>query len=316
MREAVRRAEAVADGVEKAIHRWWRELLALARRAPQLGLGRLHHAALAHCRLLPVVTRQALVTGLTGVWRWGAERAGRRVPVSVLRRVYARQAGRVSPGGLRVSPLLAGGVSVGGRAGTKPFLEDLDPFDPLDYLFGSGGLDRLSALPENPPDELLRRLVLPVPPEHVIRRRVERLIQPFVAAPRPDLVSPERMASTLVQSYSQGKSLDEIAEDLLPVADNVRSSARRVARTWGVHVANESQFQAHEQLGDEVVGYRLKSARIETTRWWHRDRHDTVYYRNPPPGEKSFYQMPRPPMEPADPSERPAGTSWLAWHCL
>lgn len=343
MREAVRQAEAVADGVERVIHAWWRDLLRLIRNGPQMGLGRLQTAALHHCRLLPHVTRAALSTGLVGVWKWGAERAARRVPVGVLRRVYARrymghsgihghnhgyqlpsQVLRRLPSGvpgahrIRLPGMLAESVleQRHGRSGVARLTEDRGSFDPLDYLFGSGGLDRLTALPEDPPDDLLRRLVLPVPSEAVVRQRVERLIGPFVAQPRPDLVSPERMAATLVQSYAAGKDIDSIAEDMLPVADGVRASARRVARTWGVHVANESQFQAHEQLGDAIIGYRLKSARIESTRWWHRDRHDQVYLRNPGPGEKGFAQMPRPPMEPADPSERPAGTSWLAWSCL
>lgn len=330
-REALHRSERVADRVERAIHVWWRQLVDLLRSAPQLGVGRLYAAVRAHYQRLPGLVRSALRDGLTELWRWGAASARAAVPVNVLRRAYdvtrrripgARQSGlgmlgtfestRQNPR-LRVVERLTPAL---GQSGVLELTEDRSRSDPRDFLFGSGGLT-FPSLPDNPSDSLLRKLVLPVPPEHVIRQRVDRLIAPFLASPRPDLVDSTKYAAQLVQSYSQGKSLDEIAEDLLPVAEHVRASARRVARTWGMEVANQSQWEAHEQLGPDVVmGYRLKSALTAETRDWHRDRHDTVYYRVPPPGEKGFSQMPRPPREPADPNERPANAPWIAWNCL
>jgi hypothetical protein len=292
-REAVRRAEAVADQVEAAVRRWWRELLSLFRRASELGLPRFHQAVTLHWLALPVLTRDALVDGLVGVYQWGAGRAAAQVPVRVLRRVLSRR---------RVPALAAAGAGVALREDRRR------PTDPIDALFFDPG---------RVPDDLLRRLVLPVPPEPVIRRRIDRLVAPFLATPRPDLADPRRHAARLTAAYAQGKSVDEIAEELLPVAEGVRASARRVARTWSMHVANESQWEAQERLGpDVVVGYKVVSALTEDTRPWHRERHGQVYLRNPGPGEKGFFQLPRPPREPDDPKERPLGAPWLAWNCL
>lgn len=153
----------------------------------------------------------------------------------------------------------------------------------------------------------LSELLFPPPPEWLTRQRVDRIIAPFLAAPRPDLVPPEQLASVLVQGYSQGKTQQEIARDLLPHVDGVRASARRVARTWGVAAANDEQLAVHEQIDDLIIGYTIRSARKWNSRRAHVLRDGTEYYRNPQPGQLGFDVMPRPPRE-AD------GT--LAWSCL
>lgn len=305
--EAIRRSDRVADQAERAVHAWWRELLALLRSAPQLGLFRLHQAALAHYRRLPVVTGAALRDGLTGLYVWGAESARRgvlrAVPRKTLQAVAVRRirSGRVH----RVTE------SVGNVA----LLEREPPFpNPLDFLFSNPLADFLHD-PDSIPDDLLAKLLLPTPVRYIIQGRVDRLIAPFLAAPRPDLVPPGLFASELVNSYSQGKTLQEIAKELLPIADGVRTSARRVARTWGTAIAQDSQMEVHESLGSElVIGYTLYSVLGANSRQWHKDRHLTTYYRNPGPGQKGFHQMPNPPREPADASERPAGTPWISWN--
>lgn len=293
-REAVRRADAVADAAERAVHRWWRELLALLRRGPQLGVGRLHLLALQHFRRLPLVARGALRAGLTELYGWSLKSARQGVLRELPRRLL---------------PVLAArGIRQGRR-----LTEDRAPLpNLLDYLFslvpGPGILDAI-------PDDLLLQLILPTPPEHVIRRRVEELIAPFLATPRADLVPPEGLANILIQGYSQGKNQQEIAKDLLPHVDGVRASARRVARTWGIHVAQESQFEAHESLGaDLVIGYEIHATPGPYSRPWHQERDGTIYYREPQAGQKGFAQLPRPPREAPDPAERPPGTPAIAWN--
>lgn len=338
-RESVRRAERVANATERAVHQWWRDLVAILRAGPQLGVGRLYGMALAHARQLPDLTHAALADGLTDLWSWGARRAAAGIPRAVLRRAARVQVGSLGSttgqrlGTLvllqrhvnRVSPQLAELVShrvqhsseglLSRRASRIPHVaqltEDRSEPDPIDFLFGRGlNLDSL-------PDDLLRHLVLPTPPAAVIQSRVRQLIAPFLASPRPDLVDPQRFAGKLVQSYSQGKTYQEIAKDMLPIADGARASARRVARTWGIDVANRSQWEAHESLGpDLVIGYRVHATPGPNSRPWHQARDNQVYYRDPKPGQKGFAQLPHPPREPADPAERPPGSPWLAWNCL
>lgn len=302
-KEAVRRADAVADLAERAVHAWWRDLLRLLRAAPQYGPGWLYRAATLHYQRLPVLTRVAIADGLVQVWQWGDETARRAIPRAVLRRAVA-----VNPRLLqeaRGDPLRRNAPRRT-PARTGPIFADIIPV-------GVGQ----DAPAVDIPDDLLARVVLRRPSEAAIRRRVDNLIAPFLANPRPDLVDPRLHANQLVASYLQGRGVDEIAKDLLPIADGVRSSARRVARTWSMHVANESQMAAHEQLGpDVVVGYEVRSALTVDSRPWHKERHKQQYFRNPEPGQKSFYQLPRPPWEPDDPGERPLGTPQLSWNCL
>ena len=310
-REAVRRAERVADATERAVRTWWHDLLALIRAGPTLGLTRLHALALAHARRLPGLTRAALVDGLTDVWAWGADAAARSVSRTVLRRVF-QQRGYTS---WSVLSFLEGTPSPPGRYAPRRRAAPVRAQPIFADVIPQGILPDAPAV--NIPDELLARVVLRRPSEASIRQRVEQLIAPFVASPRPDLVDPQRFAAQLVQSYSQGKSVQEIAQDLLPVADGARASARRVARTWGIDVANRSQWEAHESLGpDLVVGYRIHATPGPYSRSWHASRDGQEYFRNPRSGQKGFAQLPHPPREPADPAERPPGTPWLAWGCL
>ena len=349
-REAVRRADAVAAAADSAVLSWWRELLRLIDAAPRLGPRRLHAMATVHFRRLPYVAQRPIQDGLTGLWHWGHETAARAVPVEALRRAargrYALQNQQVLSGStlpnLRAVSARAGrrsathqtsghgillganrllserasadrgaGDGVSSAGAIAELMEDRSPL--LDRLFGltSGGIELPD--PSRLPEDLLRQLILPSPPETVIRRRVDELIAPFLAAPRPDLVSPERLADILIRGYAEGKTQQQIAKDLLPHVDGVKASARRVARTWGIHVAGESQMQAHEALGDLVIGYTIHATPGPYSRWWHQDRDGTTYYKQPGPGQKGMAQMPRPPREAPDPSERPLGAPAIAW---
>ena len=341
-REAVRRADAVANRAERAVQTWWRDLIAILRAAPQYGPGWLYRAATAHYQRLPVLTRTAIADGLVGVWQWGDETARRGIPKTVLRRVASGRLDR------NQSSLAADFAAKQGGAfpqvasphhGTN-VLGSLSRHRVLDGVLteGTDDLPRRNAprrapardplfvdiipvgiLPDTPaskiPDDLLARVVLHRPSEALIRRRVDQLIAPFLATPRPDLVDPRLHANQLVASYLQGKGIDEIARDLLPVAEGVKASARRVARTWSMHVANQSQWEAHERLSEVVIGYQIHATPSPDSREWHSDRDGTEYFRNPGPGQKGFDQLPHPPQEAADPRERPLGTPFLAWNC-
>jgi SPP1 gp7 family putative phage head morphogenesis protein len=129
------------------------------------------------------------------------------------------------------------------------------------------------------------------------------------------LAQPEQLASILASGMAAGKAQREIANDLLPAVNNVRSSARRIARTEGLRVAHAVQMDAHEQLGDLKIGYQIRAQLDQNTRPWHASRSGTIYYDQPTATQKGPAQRPNPPEEALDPSERPAGTPQLAHNC-
>lgn len=132
------------------------------------------------------------------------------------------------------------------------------------------------------------------------------------------LASPETIAAVVSQAYAGGASPPEIAKKLLPVLDNVRSSARRVARTEGLRIAHRAQMACHEQLGDLIAGYQVNSAFGPTARHSHSLRSGTIYWKNPKPGQLGFDVMPHPPVDrgaPHDdgpPGVKPWCRCWLA----
>jgi SPP1 gp7 family putative phage head morphogenesis protein len=129
------------------------------------------------------------------------------------------------------------------------------------------------------------------------------------------LASPEALADVLAAGLAAGKTQQEIARDLLPLVDGVRSAARRVARTEALRVAGDAQMRCHEQLGDLVVGYQVHATLDQHTRPWHAARSGQVYYLRPGPGQLGPDQMPHPPDEPRDPTQRPPGAPETAYNC-
>lgn len=131
------------------------------------------------------------------------------------------------------------------------------------------------------------------------------------------LAAPELLSSILSNGIQQGKTIDQIARDLRPHLQGVQTSARRVARTETVRVAHEVQFDAWEQVGDLIVGYQIHAVHGNpNTRKWHLSRDGTIYYKDPKPGQKGLRQMPKPPAEAEDPSERPPNAPRIAPNCL
>lgn len=168
--------------------------------------------------------------------------------------------------------------------------------------------------PELRVQDLLDILFPPPPEVDVLKIIYANQWQERLAA-STRLAQPATLAAILASGMAQGKSQREIAQDILPAVNNVRVSARRSARTEALRVAGQMQMQAHEQLGDLVLGFQIHSMHDEHVRPWHLKRDKTLYYKNPEPGQKSLYQMPNPPEEAADPNERPPGTPQMAWNC-
>lgn len=128
---------------------------------------------------------------------------------------------------------------------------------------------------------------------------------------------PEDLASQIASDFALGRTPQEIAAVLLPYFEGSRVRARRTARTFGQHVSHAGQQEAWNGLGDMVIGYEIHAVHGNPwTRPWHRERDGTVYYRDPAPGQKGFYQLPHPPLEADDPAERPPKAPQIAWCCL
>ena len=125
--------------------------------------------------------------------------------------------------------------------------------------------------------------------------------------------TPDALAGFIAGGFAAGQTLQQIAKTLEPLVQGVQTTARRVARTYGMAIAHEAAFNAHEQLGDMVIGYEIHAQRDQNTRAWHAERDGTIYYKDPKPGQKGLFQMPRPPLEAQDITERPAGTPQTAY---
>lgn len=112
------------------------------------------------------------------------------------------------------------------------------------------------------------------------------------------LAEPELVANAVLRGLQAGKTHQEIGRDLLPLVGGQRATARRVARTEVMRVAQEAQLRMHEeQAGDLIAGYQVRATLDQHTRPHHAARDGTVYWKNPRPGQKSVREMPRPPIE-------------------
>lgn len=118
--------------------------------------------------------------------------------------------------------------------------------------------------------------------------------------------SPQQIASTVAIGFAGGKTAQEIARDLLPVVDGVRSTARRIARTESLRVSHEVQMRAWDGLGDLCIGFQIHATLDQNTRPEHAARNGIIYYKHPTGNQRSVDEMPRPPLE-AD--------GRIAWNC-
>lgn len=266
----------------------WRRLLTAIRRSR--GYFGDYHGALTELRKLPLILAQAIAGRLVQLAQWGHESAVRgvaaTVPVATLRHAAALRV-------LRPHRLLE---ADGPWPDPEP--EDLQRVDLLDMLFPA-------------PSRTLIDLIVYGSGQPGQPSWLDRI------ASLSRLASPETLAATVASGFAQGWTLQQIAAELLPIVDNVRASARRIARTEGMRISHETQMVAWDGLGDMVIGYQIHAVHGNpNTRHWHRDRDGTVYHRRPAAGQLGLDRMPRPPMESPDPRDRPAGAPQVAPNCM
>ncbi|MBY0523446.1 MAG: phage head morphogenesis protein [Gemmataceae bacterium] len=120
------------------------------------------------------------------------------------------------------------------------------------------------------------------------------------------LADPARWAHAVASGFAAGQTPRQIAQALQPVVQGVQSSARRIARTYGMQIAHRGQMEAHAQVDDLIIGYQVHALLDQHTRPEHAHRNGTIYYKTPGAGQLGLDQCPHPPLE-ADGS--------MAWNC-
>lgn len=148
--------------------------------------------------------------------------------------------------------------------------------------------------------DLLRELVFPPP----TNQRAHALVYAgdWIArlTNETKLAAPQEVADVLFRAQIGAKSIRDLAKDLEPVVNGVRSTARRIARDETLRVAHTAQWQAWQEVDELIVGYQVFAVdrgHSPTSRREHRERHGTVFYKSPKAGQKGMSDCPHPPYE-------------------
>ncbi len=305
--EASRLADAAADAVDQVFAREWRRIVR-SLNTPLVGHAR-DQALRGLLRILPAA-RSSIDQGLRRIAEWGHRSARRNLQTTLPLRYLQSAAVSIfqeslledvtSPAGRAPSPgtleLILRNMGKGEEAG----LEATTNF--AFAVFGDDPAVRKQAFMD---------MLFPPPPkatvDEIVYAKVNGLtwLQRLEHATRTS-ATPQRLAETVAQGVAAGDTQQQIARRLLPVVDGVRSTARRIARTEGLRVAQEIQVRAWDGLGEMLQGYQIRAVLDERTREEHRLRNGTIYYKDPKPGQHGLEECPRPPLE-AD------GT--IAWNC-
>jgi hypothetical protein len=359
--EAVLKAEAAANAVDRAIAGVWRKILDLLARKPHQHLA--YNEALKVAHELHPTSVAATADSLTRIAHWGHKSAradllqtlptdyllvgaayalhnrSRRLPGSGVHGLDDRRLGDSH----LARSAIESALSQLGRSGSEPGLDSLAqlteadlPVEPtrdqpgaLELILNQFGLhpnDLLAPLREpvagklsdEKKRELFGQLLFPAPSLEKVASIVYGKsggvdwITRLTSATK--LAAPQRIAHVLSTGIAAGKTQRDIGKDLLPIVQGVQNTARRIARTEGMRVAGAMQQEMHEQLGDLVIGYQIHATLDAYTRSWHAARHGRIYYLHPENGQPGPAQMPHPPEEAQDASQRPVGTPFIAWH--
>lgn len=290
--EASDRADRAAASVDRAISIIWQRILALLASNPSyLTAQHQMHAILAD--LYPLTSR-SIEDSLLKIGRWGYRtaqanlmrtlptaylRAASPAPVEILRGIK-RQRVKLVPqfaGRLQEAYTPPGAVQLGyGTDGAFTFSDRLTPLRPPTVGTLTDAQQR--ALFEQflfPPLTPLQILSLMNHPEQGLP-----WYQQLANSTR--LATPAQLASTMLNGISAGLTQQQIARELMPVVNNVRVSARRIARTEGLRVAHAVQMQAHAQVDDLIAGYQIHAVLDLVTRPAHRHRNGKVWLKTDP----------------------------------
>lgn len=131
--------------------------------------------------------------------------------------------------------------------------------------------------------EFLKRHIFPPPS----RERIERVVyapisgqawQERMGELSRKIIDPDRLAGMLVTGASQGMTQAELTRQIRPLVQNIASSAKRIARTEGLRIANQTQRTQYAELGDMLAGVQIVATLDENTRPHHAARNGRIYW--------------------------------------
>lgn len=129
----------------------------------------------------------------------------------------------------------------------------------------------------------VKRNVLPPPSEAKVSEILQR---PTAGQTYPERISglsklvkePERLIAELATGYGQGQTRAELANRIKPLVGRIDASAKRIARTEGLRIANKVQREIYDDMGDMIQGYQIVATLDQNTRPEHALRNGTIYY--------------------------------------
>ena len=199
------------------------------------------------------------------------------------------------------------GVVVGG-GGASPIQPDVIEIPgeiPLQADVLTEPIVRRERLSDSDWEGLLKQLVFQPPSADKVREILERADpntgvnwQQRLTALSKLISNPEGVASEIVTGYAQGQSTDDIQRRIQPMVDGVRSSARRIARTEGLRVAESIQRESWDDVGDMMLGSQILAVLDENTRPHHAERNGQVYFKSIADGRPTLAELPHLPDEP------------------
>jgi SPP1 gp7 family putative phage head morphogenesis protein len=231
-------------------------------------------------RKLPKLMTETASTAMVKLGQWSHAEAGRIVAKTVPRK-WMRAAQPAA-------------VLVGEQTATEDAVGDLWNFD------DNTGPISGRRLTDDEWAEWCAQHVWPAPPPEKVTEIVQRKTNGIAWQDRMQtlskLIEPEKTAGALIDGFAEGLNVDQLTKRVLPhVTGNVASSARRIARTEGLRIANEMQREMYNDLGDLMVGMQIWATLDQNTRPEHAARHGRIHYKNGNPGLDTMPSLPDEP---------------------
>lgn len=142
-------------------------------------------------------------------------------------------------------------------------------------------------------EEVMKRILFPPPSQREVAEMVGRTGWADRFANLSKLITDKRaLFGQLVTGYSDGENLKQLTKRVLPLVDDISASAKRIARTEGMRIAEQMQRKSWAPLGDMLEGAQIIAVLDERTRPEHATRNGTIYYANPKGNQKGMQELP------------------------
>jgi SPP1 gp7 family putative phage head morphogenesis protein len=315
--ESIILAERAAMAVDRAVIGLWRRILfSINQRNPAIA----RHQVQGHLASLAHVAKASVRDSLTRVAHWGRRAAMQEMGILPSTYLRAATVARVAPSPTLESTLLEidahtlimrGISNITTGPAVKPGIIELalqalglptDPFSASNFIFGPREEPTAETMTPQEKREAYSAFLFPPPAAEDVHRIVHATVGGVTWEQRLDSATrtsatPEKLAQIVGDGVAAGRTAQQIAKELLPVVDGVRSSARRIARTESLRVVHEVQFEQWQGLGEMIAGYQIHSVMDERVRSSHALRNGHIYYVNPKPGQSGLDECPHPPAE-------------------